>query len=125
MSVTYEWDVESIDVVEALGDAAHVVCRVVWKCTATDGEKSKSMIGVQDLNIDNIGDTFIPYDELTKEQILEWTKVWLNVPAIEKSILPNVYTKSFAPDTTPLPETSSTGETVVVEPIVPGDPGQV
>lgn len=123
MAVTYEWDVQSIDVIEEHGDHEHVVCRVVWKCTATSGDKSREMIGVQDLNVDNLGPDFVSFEDVTKEQIIEWTKVWLNVPAIESSLIPNTYTKSFLPD--PAPATSDTTSTVVtVEDFTPGNPGQ-
>ena len=124
MAVTYEWDVQSIDVIAEHGAQEHVVYRVVWKCTATDGERTKDMIGVQELPVSNIGPDFVPYEDVTKEQILEWVKVWLNVPAIEASILPNTYTRSFLPDATP--QTNTTSSSVVPEmpgDFVAGDPG--
>lgn len=123
MAVTYEWDVQSIDVIEEHGDQEHVICRVVWKCTATSGDKTREIIGVQELNVDNLSPDFVPFDQVTKEQILEWTKVWLNVPAIEKSLIPNTYTKSFLPDPAPT-TTPTTSDPIIVEEFTPGDPGQ-
>jgi hypothetical protein len=98
MAITYEWDLNSMDVIRQHNDFQNVVCRVVWKCTAIDGENRKEMIGVQDLATHNLGPDFTPYEELTKEQILTWTKVFLNVPAIEQSLVPNTFTHSFLPD---------------------------
>ncbi len=98
MAVTYEWDLESIDVIRQHGDYQNVVAKVVWKCTAIDGEHTKSMIGVQSLNVNNLGPDFTSYESITKEQILEWTKVYLNVPAIEANLIPNTFTRSFTND---------------------------
>jgi hypothetical protein len=98
MAVTYEWDINSIDVIRQHGEYENVVAKVVWKCTAVDGSNTKEMIGVQELNVNNLGSEFTSYEEITKEQILEWTKVFLNVPAIERSIIPNTFTRSFLAD---------------------------
>ena len=55
MAVTYEWDINSIDVIRQHGEYENVVAKVVWKCTAVDGDYSKEMIGVQELNVNNLG----------------------------------------------------------------------
>lgn len=98
MAVTYEWSIETIDVIRQHNDHENVVTKVVWKCTAVDGEHTKSMIGVQNLPVNNIGPGFTPYEDVTADQILEWTKVFLNVPAIEAGLIPNTFTRSFTSD---------------------------
>jgi len=96
MAITYEWDIQSIDVISEYNESTNVVSRVVWKCTGTDGTNTKEMTGVQDLNISNIDpNNFVPYETVTKEQLIEWVKVWVNVPAVERSLIPNTYTRHF------------------------------
>jgi hypothetical protein len=57
------------------------------------------MTGVQDLNISNIDpNNFVPYETVSKEQLIEWVKVWVNVPAVERSLIPNTYTRHFGAD---------------------------
>jgi hypothetical protein len=105
MAITYEWDVQSIDVIAEYDTSKNVVSRVVWKCTGSDGTYTKEMTGVQDLNISNLDPAnFVPYETITKEQLLEWVKVWVNVPAVERSLIPNVYTRHFAGDSLAQPE---------------------
>jgi hypothetical protein len=101
MAITYTWDVQSIDVISEYNTNTNVVSRVVWNCTADDGTNQKQMTGVQDLNIANIDpESFVPYESVTKEQILEWVKVWVNVPAVERSLIPNTFTQHFTSDPT-------------------------
>lgn len=99
MAITYEWDIQSIDVISEYKETTDVVSRVVWKCTGSDGTYTKEMTGVQDLNISNIDpNNFVPYETVTKEQLIEWVKVWVNVPAVERSLIPNTYTRHFGAD---------------------------
>ena len=73
MAITYEWDIQSIDVISEYNESTDVVSRVVWKCTGSDGTNTKEMTGVQDLNISNIDpNNFVPYETVTKEQLIEW-----------------------------------------------------
>jgi hypothetical protein len=106
MAITYEWDIQSIDVIPAYNEQEHVVSRVVWKVTATDSVSgaTKDMTGVQDLNINNHDGDFVPYEDVTKEMLLDWIKIWLNVPVIERGLIPTTYTRSFQADPTPTPE---------------------
>jgi hypothetical protein len=109
MAITYTWDVQSIDVISEYNTNTNVVSRVVWKCTADDGTNTKEMTGVQDLNISNLDpESFVPYESVTKEQLVEWVKVWVNVPAVERSLIPNVFTHHYNvnPDTPEPPQPS-------------------
>jgi len=45
-----------------------------WRCTATDGEFSATSYGTAGFTQDPESDSFVPYDQLTEEQVLGW--VW-------------------------------------------------
>lgn len=49
----------------------NVVFRVVWSYRATDGDYTCSFSGQTDLEYHS-GDPFIPYADLTEEQVVEW-----------------------------------------------------
>lgn len=63
--ITYKWLVEKM---VTTGDV-NVVTQVYWRCNANEGELSASCSGIRNLVL---GDTFIPYDQLTEQQVLDW-----------------------------------------------------
>ena len=99
MATTYTWSLQNVDLLDSHEGNEDVVYRVVWQCTATsDSGKTKSQMGVVELDIDNITD-FRPADQVTKEQIIEWVKSKVAVTVIENSLMPNIKTLSFADST--------------------------
>jgi hypothetical protein len=99
MATTYTWSLQNVDLLDSHEGNEDVVYRVVWQCTATtDSGKTKSQIGVVELDIDNITD-FTPADQVTKEQIIEWVKSKVAVAVVEKSLMPEGRTISFADST--------------------------
>ena len=100
MATTYTWSLQNVDLLDSHEGNEDVVYRFVWHCTATfDSGKTKSQMGVVELDIDNITD-FRPADQVTKEQIIEWVKSKVAVTVIENSLMPNIKTLSFADSTT-------------------------
>jgi hypothetical protein len=100
MATTYTWSLQNVDLLDSHEGHEEVVYRVVWECTATsDTGKTKSQMGVVELDIDGITD-FKPADQVTKEQIIEWVKSKVAVAVVENSLMPNVKTISFADSTT-------------------------
>lgn len=100
MATTYTWSLQNVDLLDSHEGNEDVVYRVVWQCSATsDTGKTKSQMGVVELDIDNITD-FKPADQVTKEQIIEWVKSKVAVTVIENSLMPNIKTLSFADSTT-------------------------
>lgn len=99
MATTYTWSLQNVDLLDSHEGNEDVVYRVVWQCTATsDSGKTKSQMGVVELDIDNI-ENFTPADQVTKEQIIEWVKSKVAVAVVEKSLMPEVKTISFADST--------------------------
>jgi len=45
-----------------------------WRCTASDGDFSASSYGTAGFSQDPESESFIPYEDLTEEQVLGW--VW-------------------------------------------------
>lgn len=62
---TYKWLVEKV---VTTGDT-NVVTQVYWRCTANSNKLSASCAGIRELVL---GDTFVPYDQLTEQQVLDW-----------------------------------------------------
>jgi len=66
MSISYKWSIDKLTVAEE-----NLVVRVDWRVTAEDNENNitTSAAGVRTLTR---GDSFIPYEQLTEQQVLDW-----------------------------------------------------
>jgi hypothetical protein len=96
MATTYEWDIENVDLIDNHEGNENVVFRVCWKCTATsDSGQSKNQIGVIELNPTVDSDNFIPVEEVTKQNIIDWVKAVVPVSVIERDLNPGVTTITF------------------------------
>lgn len=96
MATTFTWDVQNVDLLDTHNGNENVVFRVVWKCTATaDDGKTKSQIGVVELDVNSTSTEFISISEVTKEMIVGWVKNSVAVKVIEDGLMPNVKTLSF------------------------------
>jgi hypothetical protein len=63
--ITYKWSIEKLKVT---GDEK-IVTHVYWRCDAKDEELFSASSGISELIL---GDTFIAYDQLTEEKVLDW-----------------------------------------------------
>jgi len=77
---TFNWDCRTVDVYPTSNDNADVVYNVHWRVTGVsdqvdlDGNAySSTIIGTQTLSTEEIVD-FVPFEELTHEQIVTWTQ---------------------------------------------------
>jgi hypothetical protein len=73
MAATMNWTISTLE--RELSDG--FVFTAHWRCTATDGEFSATSYGTAGFTQDPEADSFIPYEELTEAQVLEW--VWESV----------------------------------------------
>ena len=84
--INYDWDCKTVDAYVEFEDNADVVYNVRWELIGTefvpDSEDnnpptgktySTSIVGTQALNVESITD-FIPWDEVTEEEVEAWTK---------------------------------------------------
>ena len=71
--ITYNWNCKTVDVHPQDGEYTDVVYNVHYYVTGVDGDYSSSVIGTQNVLLSEGGD-FIPFEDLTNEIIVEWTK---------------------------------------------------
>jgi hypothetical protein len=79
----YKWTVNKLEVAEN-----NLVVKVHLTVTGTDGNNSASAAYSRDLVR---GDTFIPFNQLTEQQVLDWyfapeTHTWIDRNNVEQSI---------------------------------------
>ena len=93
--ITYDWNCRTVDAYPSVGGLKDVVYNVHWRVKGLSEELDihenpyqATNIGTQTLNTEDITD-FIPVDELTNEQVIEWVKSAMGeeeVSRIEESI---------------------------------------
>ena len=74
--ITYTWICNTVDVYPTQGDytnLVHNVYYIVLGELTNDTEITSTKVGKQTLDTTNVTN-FIPFDELTNEQIVTWTK---------------------------------------------------
>lgn len=86
--ITYNWNCKTVDVHPQEEGQTDVVYNVHWIVTGVDGDYSATNIGTQVVPLDPES-TFIPFEDLTNEIVVEWTKAAMGedqVDQIETSI---------------------------------------
>ena len=80
MATIFNWDCKTVDAYPLVGEDSDVVYNVHWIVTGVSDQLDPQgnpyqarSIGTQALNTDDITD-FIPFEELTNEVVVEWTK---------------------------------------------------
>ena len=71
--ITYDWNCKTVDVHPQEQGETDVVYNVHWIVTGVDGDYSASCIGTQVVPLSE-GGTFIPFEDLTNDVVVEWTK---------------------------------------------------
>ena len=71
--ITYNWNCKTVDVHPQKEGETDVVYNVHWIVTGIDGDYSATNIGTQVVPL-NEGGTFIPFEDLTNDVVVEWTK---------------------------------------------------
>ena len=88
MAVTYDWNCKTVDVHPKEEGQTDVVYNVHWIVTGVDGDYSATNMGTQIVPLSE-GETFIPFEDLTNEIVVGWTKEAMGedqVDQIETSI---------------------------------------
>jgi len=86
--ITYDWNCKTVDVHPQEEGETNVVYNVHWIVTGTKEDYSATSIGTQVVALDPEVE-FIPFDELTNEIVVGWTKDAMDeeeVQAIEDGI---------------------------------------
>ena len=71
--IAYDWNCKTVDVHPQEEGETDVVYNVHWIVTGVDGDYSATSIGTQVVPL-NEGGTFIPFEDLTNDVVVEWTK---------------------------------------------------
>lgn len=71
--ITYDWNCKTVDVRPQEEGQTDVVYNVHWIVTGVDGDYSATNIGTQVVPLSE-GDAFIPFEDLTNEIVVGWTK---------------------------------------------------
>jgi hypothetical protein len=71
--ITYDWNCKTVDVHPQEKGQTDVVYNVHWIATGVDGDYSATSIGTQVVPLSE-GDAFIPFEDLTNEIVVGWTK---------------------------------------------------
>ncbi len=93
--ITYDWNCKTVDVHPQEEGQTDVVYNVHWIVTGVDGDYSATNIGTQVVPLSE-GDAFIPFEDLTNEIVVEWTKAAMGkdkVDQIETSIASQIAEK--------------------------------
>lgn len=73
MMVEYDWKIERLEAKPLHEGHENVVSTVHWRLNGIDGEHRASVYGTVSLKYDEGGE-FTPFEQLTKEQVVEWVK---------------------------------------------------
>lgn len=71
MSIVFNWSIGKIQVIPEQDDKTNIVTRVDWLVKAVD-EESKMASSVSGSRSFKLGSSFVPYQELTEAQVLDW-----------------------------------------------------
>lgn len=85
--INVSWTVDSIEVKPVVGSHENVVYNVQWRVIAREEHHVASSYGSVNLAFSE-EDPFIPYEDLTEEQVINWVKQTLGpetVQSIENS----------------------------------------
>lgn len=100
MSVELLWHIEWMECKPQQDNYTNVVVTVAWRCNGKEGDYTATRYGT--CGFSGIGETFTPYEELTKQQVLDWC--WngnLNKQDIEEAITQDIENQKNPPTTIP------------------------
>lgn len=72
MAITITWKIDGIECQVQEGVYTDVVYMIHWRVYASEGEASASVYGSCIVDF-TPSENFVPYEELTEEQVLAWT----------------------------------------------------
>ena len=95
MANTYDWKITQMEAKIKDGELENVIFRIWWELVASDGEvKPTYALTMDQLLVEyKEGDPFIPYSDLTKEDVVGWIEASLDVDAIKSKLDQEIYNK--------------------------------
>jgi len=90
MSNQYEWEISALEVIPQVDGRANQIITSHWSCARTDSDGNSGRVyATFTFPDDQPKGAFKPYDQLTKDEVIQWTKDALGeeqVSAIYQSI---------------------------------------
>jgi len=83
MTITYTWEIESVDCIPLVKNKSKVVSCVHWRVNATDGANNTTVYGAQSLNFDENA-AFLDYANLSKNTVVGWVQAAMGIDAVTK-----------------------------------------
>lgn len=74
------WKIEQIDCM--LAESGPRVFNIYWRVNGVDGEHAVTTCGTQTIT-DPLAASFVPYEELTEQQVLDWVKADLGETKVQ------------------------------------------
>lgn len=95
MANTYTWKISQMEAKISDGELENVIFNIWWELVASDGEvKPTYALAMDSLLVEyNEGDPFIPYADLTKEDVIGWLEAGLDVDDIKSKLDKEIYDK--------------------------------
>jgi hypothetical protein len=72
MNITQYWQIEQLEIFENYHEFENVVAAVQWTCHMVSTDAVSTNCGWSHLPLPTNNENFIPYHELTPEQVLTW-----------------------------------------------------
>lgn len=95
MAINYNWKIHQLEAKIRQDNLDNVIYRIHWELIGVDSENSdywSNRVGAEDISY-NSGDPFTPYSDLTKEQVVGWLDLILDVEVLKSNIAANIEVK--------------------------------
>lgn len=105
MALSYEWKVVGLKTVN-LENNENFVYQTYWTCTGTDEDGVSGTFTGATPFPQQVGEGFIPFDQLTEAIVLEWIKAVIDEQYqahIDAQIMRQITEKKYPPQTPALP----------------------
>jgi hypothetical protein len=109
MANTYNWKINQLDAKIKDGNLENVIYNVHWRYYASDGEVepiTATRIGVLNVKYKE-GEPFIPYSDLTKDNVIAWLESGIDVDELKKALDKDIELKKNPVDETLYPDWDS------------------
>lgn len=97
--VTITWSITSMVIIPQVDQYADYAWQVGWTCSATDGVNTQTITSSVTFYPSQQGQPYVPYDQLTEAQVIEWVQATLGVDktAQTESVVTSLLTATPAP----------------------------
>ena len=85
MSITYTWNVNTMDVAPTDNNLNNVVKVIHWRLTATDGTHIADSFSTLSLETPD-SENFVEFDDLTEQEVIQWVESKVNVDNLKQGL---------------------------------------